>query len=724
MSNDSMSVALDRPLIAFAFLAQAANTEGDLLGKLAPLFKLIAKNKVGRRFDPAEFAKEIAKLFFIDVHPWAAEDLAPRLEKANLLTKRQLPAGAHDYIYAPVDADFNEVSEADIRLTVRRFVEFATPMLQSHGLSVNEKELENGLFGQLIKMDFVSTLQKAPTLLAEPGSADTLSVKKTSKEVGTGVEAIRIDVLCASFVLHAYREEREIYELLVKIASGALVAETVLNFQNPSGAITLNKLTFVLDAPFIMALMNLESLESHEYAKKICETLRTHGATLGAFRHSAEEIKDNIAGAITLSAEGKGFGATARRLSSPSFAQYANAVRADPEAAIAAIGMRLVALPQSTSAYAQFSAEDEESFHGTLGRYGNPVAQLRDAASIASVVRLRFGKRVRMTSLPNASYIFVTANPFLAQKAQEFLTRAKILADDEVPAAVTDKYLAGLLLVLFGGQAAEFTHIRLLANCASALEAKNDVINKMHKFLVQVGREEADRFRALMTVERAGQHLMQLTLGDSLFITDSNAPHILAELERVLIENQRIKYEADLKEVRKQHNDQIADVTKGQEELQKQALEAQAEAMLAREGHRLADERLQALQQKFESSQAEHAEKVRKRIIQAMGIANNVATFGHHVLAVASAAIGAYLAYIGMSPLSHTRQILVAIGVGAIALVSFWKAPDYLFAWLLRRIRDHAFVSVTALFGLSDELGRYEVDWHADQARHKDAPTS
>jgi hypothetical protein len=710
--------AIDRPLIAFAFLAQTSSGDGDLLSRLAPIFKLIAKNRVGRRFDAAQFAKDVGKLYFIDVHPWAAEDLAPRLEKAGLLRKNQLSPGAYEYIYAEIDAEFSEVSEADIRLVVKKFIEFANPILGAHSIPVDEKALENGFFGQLIQMDFVSVLKKP---VSDASTVGTLTLKKAGEEPeqskGSGT---RIDVLCASFIMHVYREERAIYDLLVRIASGALVAETVLNFQNPGGAVSLEKLTVVLDAPFLMSFLNLESEESHHYAQRICESLRKHGATLGAFKHSVEEIKDNLNGVINLSAEGRGFGATARRLSSPSFSAYATSVRANPEGAVAGVGIRIVTPPTSATAFAHLSGEDEDQIHATLGRYGNPLAQRRDAASIAAIVRLRFGKRTKMVTFQNAGYIFVTENPHLAERTHRFLVGAKLLANDEVPAAITDRYLAGLLLVLFGGQAAEFTQYRLLANCASALEAKNDVISKMHRFLVQIGQEEADRFRALMTVERAGQHLMQLTLGDSVFVTDSNAARILEDLERVLVDRERKAHDEHVRALQDDHQRQLVDAGKDKDNLERVAAEAQTQAMLAREAHRLADERLRALQQRFESTRAEALEKTRKRVLLAMRFASWCGTFTHQLVAITLAAVLGYLTYLAMEPSSAAAKILISLGVGVVGLVSFWKAPSVVFGPLVRRSRDAAFRVAATVLGLEDELGRFQISWDSRAVTVKD----
>lgn len=97
MSNLIAAPASDRPLIAYAFLAQTSYTDDDLLSALAPIFKPIAKTREGAVFDPNDFAKIVAKVFGIQVHPWVVEELAPRLERAALLKKVATSETTHQY---------------------------------------------------------------------------------------------------------------------------------------------------------------------------------------------------------------------------------------------------------------------------------------------------------------------------------------------------------------------------------------------------------------------------------------------------------------------------------------------------------------------------------------------------------------------------------------------------------------------------------------------------
>ena len=123
-----------------------------------------------------------------------------------------------------------------------------------------------------------------------------------------------------------------------------------------------------------------------------------------------------------------------------------------------------------------------------------------------------------MSGIGASDYLFITENTSVVKRAIKFLRERGLFFDGEVPPAITDRYLAGLLWVMYGGKAEDLTPKLLLANCAAALEPKNHLVAKMHRFLDEVSPAQAEYFTALMTKERAGQHLMELTLGDSKFL--------------------------------------------------------------------------------------------------------------------------------------------------------------------------------------------------------------
>lgn len=559
---------IDRQLITYAFLAQTNPVQGDLLSGLAPIVKPIARELAGQPFDAKEFSRRVEELYQIGIHPWVADDLAPRLEKAGLLVKTQVTARVTSYAYAEIPQEFDEVGVEDIRRVLRRFVDYARPLLAQQQQALDDAQLEEIFLRELTSLDFHSALlrprlspvlTKATTVVESPLRLQTkVEGDKELADVAEPKELALSDVsiVCAGFILSVYQTEGDLYDLILRIATGAMVAEAVLNLQNPGSSASMNGLRIVLDGPFIMELLDLEERNSTVYAKTLCEQMCQKGALVQVFRHVVEEVQAAIEGTLRAFEVGNGKGALARRLGVSSYRQYVISVLQNLEDAIGRLNISIVAAPTSNDSYAFFSESDETAMAEYLGLYENSLARERDAASIAAVMRLRRGRRVTMAKVHQAQVVFVTPNIRVADRAERFTVSRKMRADRDVPPVLTDRQLASLLFVMFGGQGKELTQYQLLANCAKALEPKNDVMRNMHRFLSGLDPIRVAQFRAVMTEDRASQHFVQLTLGEGCISSIQDATAMLEQLERQLGEENRRQFDERVADLTTQHKTQ------------------------------------------------------------------------------------------------------------------------------------------------------------------------
>ena len=694
MTMGELGGTADRSLIAFAYLAQTARTDNDLLTGLAPIFRPLARGRVGQKFVPSEFAENVGKIFGLKVHPWAVEDLAPRLERAGLLQKVQLTQGSHEYAYAEVGDEFSDVSEVDIRLVVRRFVDFAKPLLEGHGLSESDDRLADAFLRHLVDMDFVAVLLRPDQSAANERKATTVVLKKPADQVQWEVNSstqARFNVLCASFILDVHRNDRPLYELLVRIAAGALLSEVILNFQDPGAASNLSGLTVMLDAPFVMSLLDVSGEESHRFTADICVQLEERGAQLAMFRHSVDELRDNLRGVSGAVSSGRGYGPTARRMTSAPFKAYVTAVLADPDTAIRRAKISIMDVPTAAPVMQFCTGEDEERIRASLGFYESPLAQARDAQSVAGVLRLRRARRVRMGRLPACLYVFITQNPFVAERPNRYLRSHNMYADGEVPAAVTDRYLAGLLWVMFGGKSQDLPRQLLMANCAAAVEPRSDVIGQMHRFLSQVDQTQADHFRALMTEERAGQHLMQLTLGDSVFITQENAVAVLDQIKRVLIEEHEQRKKVEIAGLSKRHEEELAAQLAKTQAAAALALDAEASGLAAKAAATELNAKVSLLVGEATVREAAALKGLRLRAeacARRAGRRAKVLQVSLGVFIAISTVVVGHLLNEGLSV--YARWSLWA-AAAVLAFVSFWRLPDFFFGRMLNDFREGQF---------------------------------
>jgi hypothetical protein len=725
---------IDRPLIAFAFLAQATQVQGDLMSGLAPIFKPIVKQHVGEKFDADEFAETVGKLYGIKIHPWAVDELATRLEKAGLLVR--IGDTLQEYAYADVEGTFDEVTEADILRVVQRFIEFSRPLLERFGAEIDEKVLEDGFFDELTSIDFHSVLLKPERRETKPS---TLTMPKSPEEARSQTELTaraHLDVLCAAFIVDAYHSDRALYDLVARIATGALLTQVVLNLQDPGKTVSLSTLRVVLDGPLVMSVLDLSSEESHAYATELVTALREHEASLEVFRHSLEEIRDNLKAVINGVAVGIGYGATARRLHSAAFRAFAAGVLQDVEAAVIRSGIRVIDVPTSQASYRHFTEDDEQSFYSMLGIFHNPLAQQRDAASIAGVMRLRAGRRTRMTAFHQSLYVFVTENPRVAESSAKFLVKKNLGATGDVSPAITDRFLAGLIWILYGGKAAELTRYRLLASCTAALEVRNDVMSKMNRFLRDTDETKARQFRAMMTDERAGQHLMQLTFGDALLVSStSDAEVILGQLEsryeakhRSIAEQAIAEAEAraselvQMAEAERERQAQVArDASISETMIRKEFESAQSSAEHERleskeratEQARLTEAQTRELQDRLAAERTTRIDEKLPLLQQCVARAQSSARRATQIIAGVIGLlvlVGGLLGTEYITRFNPRYSVASCVLLAALAVVSFWNYPELLFGGLVRKMQQRRFDGLVDEYQLSSYLPFFRVD--------------
>jgi hypothetical protein len=717
------STGASRTLTAYAFLAQATVGQTDLLRGLAPLFRPIAKANAGKPFDPKHFSSAVAELYGFRMHPWALEDFAPRLAEAGILTRITTSPTTHDYVFAAIADEFIQLSENDIAAVIYRFVEYARPLLIERGVGATDAELEGALLTALTDLEFIDVLLR-PETSTNPTGRKVLTMRREPevlREDKGATDRARLDVLCAGFILHAYRTDRGTYDLLTQVVSGALITEVVLEFQTPTLPGTLEKLTVVLDAPFLMSLLDLGTEEAHEFAKDVVGQLKAHGARVATFRHCAEEIRDNLTAVMGATRDGIGRGPTARRLKNAAFAAYAGAIHSDPETRLNAAGIPIVELLATERWYQNLTQQDEDDLADALGHYENPIARTRDASSVAATIRFRKGIRTRMARFDTAGMLFVTENPRLVRASCRLLAAKKLYREGEVPPVITDRYLAGLLWALFGGTARDLAPKLLLANCAAALEPRNDLLTKMHRFMKDLNQEQADYFTALMTTERAAQHLMELTLGDSDFLTRENAAEVLDRLAATLVEKQQAAANEERQALVVAHVAQVSDLERQRQDLEARLrdeevrrLEGEAEqARLARD--------LKDLGELAEKASQETKEQTRLRLQRIAGEVHRVEQRTHYVIAGLATIV---IVIAGLATSANLARQWTALGwfvTALCAFVGFWKTPELLFgAWISERSLTE-FAERCQEENLDEADARFIVDLSAGTVQSRDS---
>lgn len=706
---------IDRQLITYAFLAQTNPVKGDLLSGLAPIVKPIARELAGLPFDAKEFSQRVEELYQICIHPWVADDLAPRLEKAGLLVKTQVTARVTSYSYAEIPQEFDAVRVDDIHRVLQRFVDYARPLLPLHNRALDDAKIAEIFLRQLTSLDFhAALLRSRRTPARAEAEAPTDSAVDSESEAPTLTD---VTILCAGFILSMYQGEPDLYELILRIATGAMVAEAVLNIQSPGGTTSLNGLRIVLDGPLVMALLDLEEKNSTIYARTLCEQMRQHGAVLQVFRHSVEEIQEAVEGTLRAFEGGNGRGALARRLGGRSYRQYVESVLLSLEDTIGRQKVNIVTAPTSKSNFSYFSSENESEMAEHLGHYENHLARARDAASVAAVMRLRRGRQVSMGRVHQAQYVFVTSNIRVADRANRYTVLCNMCRSREVPPVFTDRQLASLLFVMFGGQGKELTQFQLLANCARALEPNNNVMRSMHQFLSSLDPVRAEHFRAVMTEDRASQHLVQITLEEGCISSTQDATAILEQLEHQLGEEGRRKNDKLVAELTAQHKvqtdtleqkhqEELAALRGKQDELALQLVKFERDRAQDQLDRDIAIQSSEAFKNKVQSLSEALCLETKRKLERCAQYGYQRGELRHRELSLGIVLILTVATGLASGLITDDHKFffifscVLANGIGG---VTFWRNPEKIFGGHCARVRRAAFQQHAEALGVNPD---------------------
>jgi hypothetical protein len=517
----------NRALITFAFVADKFEQTRHIGDGLAPLFAPIADKLAGRLFDPAEFAETFSEYYGMRVHPLVIKDQTELLLKANLI-KQVAGDGeiAVGYECQRSDAFDKTFDERDVDELLDTFVAKAKEALARASITVSAGQLQEEFLARLVRPEFLDIIVKPRRGDKAAGDGDTLRLPKSAEKAAEEEKrelAAKLDVICADFISEAKRNDAKLFELISNITSGALLVEVVLTLKAPGTKKDLSKVIVYLDAPFLMDALDLGEPAAKSYARELLAQLIQSKAQIATFPHCIDEVRANIRGALAnYQSSGSAFGPTGRRLNNLAFSRYAAGVLTTASEDVRNLGVRIAPEP-SPMLFTYFTEKEEYELANNLGTYFHDIARQRDAASIAYTLRNRRGAKFPVTDISSAGHLFVTENARLAEWSATYLRARRIFDRDEMPPCITDRYLAGVLWMMLGGSGKELSARRLLANCASAMAPRQDVVARMHRFLSELDETRAQYFEALVTDNRAAHYLMKRTLGDALLITRNNA---------------------------------------------------------------------------------------------------------------------------------------------------------------------------------------------------------
>lgn len=648
-----------RELIAYALVREEYEQSGDIILGLMPLFSPLLKDQAGKRFDPDDFANSVEEIYDIPMTALAAEGLAPKLAKANILVLENPDIGLYrvrDELPNVSGSDPDELVDL-----VETFNEFAEVELNHASLKCSSEQIEKSFIDVvrqqgLLNSDFQSDKNYY--------TRDTLALNQGDNNDDVPVDCEQaLRFITAKFIANLAASDPSKIGVLQSLAVGSLIAEVVLTLKTPSNKSDLAGISVFIDTPLVLDLLDLSTPELKGYADQLLVVLEEAGIKKFVYSHLVEEIQGAIQAPVSSFTRGeRPFGPLGNRLSRDrQTLGYARAVLADLEGALRRHGIEIFDTEEVRGDPNYGQSDFESRLVPNLGEIHEDVRRRqRDAASIAFTRHL--WPVSSPESLVDAQSVFVTRNPRVADAARRMFRRQTGVRENAFPPALTDRELAGLLWFAVGGNLAQLTEARLIANCASTLEPGSGVVSKMLQTFHEIDRDKAVVFEALMKDKRARACLTYRTMGRPSAISADRVDQYFDEMMEALGVEKRKAVADALLDARKEFRRQLDQV---------RSTATETEAHLRKEQRERGElaKRLEEIEQQESIRHQSVLEQLGRKYRQIRNWLAGIFILAYGVIAGALSLLA-----------NMVTTVPIALVVGAVVIVlGFWFIPNLIF---------------------------------------------
>jgi hypothetical protein len=731
-----------RTLLAFAYISDRFSQTGDIGDGLLKLFAPVIAKRAGRRFVPEEFAADVLEMYDIEMHPYVAEDFAPRLAAAGYLIETANFAQNAAYENGEFEIPEPPISLQSIDELLDRFADAADSLLKQNSVEIPRATLKSGLLDRLVQPDFLGLMVRPDRASMGPRTV-SLKASAPAHAAPADAERLRLDYLSARFILDCNASNQTDFDLLLAISSGALATEVVLSLQHPPGiGDDFEGINLVLDGPLVMDALGLGQDGPVKYAKLLIDAIKRAKAVPVVSEHIVEEIEGAIRSPLENFERGQEVhGPLGRKLlKNSAFASYLRSILKKLPELIGGLGINMLPFSEYERLRLRtvFTETNEERLSDSIGIYNAVESKMRDARSIADVLRIR--GQATATSISDCGTVFVTRNTRLARLSRNFLIREGLISREYFSPCITDRYAAGLLWITQGGGGNQLSRERLIANCTAAVMPRRDVITKMHKFLMDVNPAMAERFDALMTNERAEHFLMDRTIADVDLIQESNLEQIYRDVELIAGHRVAVSKDSEIAVLKSTH---AAELDRAQESHSTELTDANERAAekLRQEAARTLELEARFLEERRRAESAEKAARHLRECDKArtMDLLKRCFNVGQDAAKQAKIRIAGIMVVIAVAlglatrfipDLATSPKLVIYSTVALIVLsqifsvLNYFVFPDVALARYVVRCRDNALRQCAIDLNVQAVLADSEIDWRTGRIRDRRAGSS
>lgn len=687
-----------RALIAYAALADRLTKGGDVVQALMSFFRPIANEFSGELFDVDKFCGRVLHLYGLSVPKLAALGWCERLSQENLLEVHTRNGSTVLYRWkgiSSMEGDENlETFQLKVENLLEQFRNKCAVDMPSELISIVKDRLETEFFDRLLRLDSMRLLLRKEGAFGVKSSSKTLGLKPTVSPIDERV-SLQLDFVVADFILTLRDNSEADFNFISSILFANMAAEAISTFREPPAGGALLGMRVYLDTPLILDMFRVNS-GFENYADELWALLKKSGAQIKAFDHTVQETESVISARLAAIRSGvpistyslkSGLRVESLSLLEGRVAQNLEergvVIERDPETSLLKISQRALGTVQA----------DLDKKMGGWKR----EAKHFDEKTVFSVIALRSQMNVE-TTFAKAGALLLTRNTPLVAIANtawrtwlnEATNESKTRIARTAPIAISDKQFAGLVWLVGGQeQAAPLSRARMVAHCAAAIRPRADVIAKACNLVIEAhGKEEGEKFAALMTNGRAEQAVMRASLGDPESVTKDRLPeiveHAMLAAGELAAQAERAKADAEKATILQQHEH---DLTEKRRELE--LLERQSDMEKAQVALELDNERRTVAGLKMREMAREIRVLSDKRTAFEAAFSHGTRIYKQTRFLVILIYGGVFL----LLGLLLTEHPLVTSFVSLVlTIVSFWFLPEVLFKPMCQWIAQHYFL--------------------------------
>jgi hypothetical protein len=523
---------LSRVLVTYAALADRFERGGNHFDALAPFFSSIARDSVGKLFDPKEFAREASARFGLFIPLVVVEAMVPNLEAAGIVANEGKSAngkGTPIYRYCVgANGDLDDEGKVEVTAVLYEFRDYARH--QSADLKkLSDDDLDQAFFDRLLHIESLRILRRRDNQLQAKSTSSTLT---RPAQPETNVEESVTDFVVARYLLECRDKTPETFAILEKIAMANMMAEAIVSFREPIVAEDHFRDTKVfVDGPLLLDMLGVNA-GFEEYGAEFEKLLVDSGCKRMTFTHYIDETERIID--AKLAAYSSNNALAHYSSDSPKVKDMVRRVARN----VAPTLKSLFDLDH-VDGYIRASAEDDKRLRNAMAGWAREDAKEADIKSVYSIFEQQtLGKIAnRVAEVPA---IFVSKNPQLVHIVNSYyfnrlveIKRATASGTKHLaPIALTEKQFAGIVWLCTGGSVGELSRARLVANCAAAVAPRRDVAVRAFNCLLEIDEQKAKIFKSIIVDQRVERTLNDRAFGVPAIITDANIEEIYEACRR------------------------------------------------------------------------------------------------------------------------------------------------------------------------------------------------